>query len=237
MATGTEIGTLRVSGGVVSMWDGTGWRKTAMFEPVSPSHSGGIDVKDPETTGMPPGSILTPPVPDDGDDGDDMVPWQVLLEVLLCPECGMELGTEACSPRHAFLADNPEEHADVRPLVARYLAQARAGDRRCHTCEDSGLATGTCTHLDIRADQVRMSREEWEKLVVERDAFAWREAVPTLGGARCVVSGEMQQIAEAVCTLVLDGHGHHFAVIDDGRTLLCSRSARECLEKAGLGSS
>jgi len=43
-----------------------------------------------------------------------------LLEVLLCPECEMELGSRACGPRHAYLADNPLDHRLIRPLLERH---------------------------------------------------------------------------------------------------------------------
>jgi hypothetical protein len=151
----------------------------------------------------------------------------------------MELSATACNFQHAFLADHPEQHPDVSPLLARYLAEARIEERKCLQCTPTstetvaavGLATGDCPHLDIRVDQVRMSREEWNRLVLDRDAETWRTTVPTLGGAKMSFHAPTGEISSAALALLTDGHGHHIAIINEGRTLLCSDSGADCLLK------
>jgi len=81
-----------------------------------------------------------------------------LLEVLLCPECDMELSAVACGPRHAFLADNPMNHRLLKPLLERYQEEIRwAEGKQCSTCSVP-LASSDCVHADVRGDQVLMSR-------------------------------------------------------------------------------
>ena len=43
---------------------------------------------------------------------------------------------------------------------------------------------------------------------------------------------DKEAIARAVRHLAADGHGHHFAVTDEGTSLACSGMAIDCLRKA-----
>jgi len=132
--------------GEIWIWTGGGFMK--MIPPVWP---------DIETIGMPPPTWG----PDDGVVSDE------LLEVLLCPHCDMELGSSPCTPQHARLADHPEEHRLLRPIMLQYLKQVQRNENReCVTCRIP-LATGSCTHADVREDQVTMSRMSWDRLVDE----------------------------------------------------------------------
>jgi hypothetical protein len=56
-----------------------------------------------------------------------------------------------------------------------------------------------------------------------------------LAGAKYMVKfGEREKLCDCVMHLVSDEHGHHFAVVDEGQTLLMSRMAARCLQDAGL---
>ena len=56
-----------------------------------------------------------------------------------------------------------------------------------------------------------------------------------LGGATQGVGfPEVDILGACVQYLIFDGHGHHFAVLDDGTSLWCSEMAIRCLVEAGL---
>ena len=51
-----------------------------------------------------------------------------------------------------------------------------------------------------------------------------------LGGATQKIAYPSQVACKlAVLRLMSDGHGHHFAVVGEGQTLVCSEMAVECL--------
>lgn len=51
-----------------------------------------------------------------------------------------------------------------------------------------------------------------------------------LGGATQKIAYPSQEACRlAVTQLMADGHGHHFAVVDEGCSLVCSEMATECL--------
>jgi len=136
-------------------------------------------VVDVETMGWPP-SMPNPMRWNPADHGEDPEAepeddpiWRELCEVLLCPNCDLELSTPACTAQHAYLADNPAEHRLLAPLLVGYLRQMRfdAG-RLCGACSgvlerDVVLATGECPHVDVREDQVLMSAVQWQALADE----------------------------------------------------------------------
>jgi hypothetical protein len=56
-----------------------------------------------------------------------------------------------------------------------------------------------------------------------------------LGGAELKMRfKDREQLVLSVAHLAADGHGHHFAVIDEGHSIMMSRMAIECLQTAGL---
>jgi hypothetical protein len=51
-----------------------------------------------------------------------------------------------------------------------------------------------------------------------------------LGGARWIVTFRTpQSAARAASFLILDEHGHHFAVVGEGKKIIMSKMATECL--------
>jgi hypothetical protein len=170
----TVEATLMPAIGDMQVYTGRGWTRLA---------PGGSVPVDPETVGWPP-AMPKPmkwdpvahgepdPEPDEHGGVDDPVISE-LLEVLLCPNCDMELSAAACTPQHAYLADNPVEHRLLKPLLVPYLKQLRFDEGRlCRTCSTEGgpdvvIATGGCKHAEVRGDQVLVSRELWEALVDE----------------------------------------------------------------------
>jgi hypothetical protein len=151
VACDPETAGLPIAGvmGEIRVWNGAGWMK------LIPSGS---------PTGRTPSAPMPAPIEwkpamDPEADPENTV----LLEVLLCTDCGMELGTEACSPQHAYLADNPLEHGDVKPLLMSYLHEQRRDDKICVVCAIP-LGHDGCRHVDSRDGQVRLSRDHWERL-------------------------------------------------------------------------
>jgi len=64
----------------------------------------------------------------------------------------------------------------------------------------------------------------------EQDDARGRWFQAGLGGARWrVVYPSPEAAAEAVAYLMSHGHGHHFAVVEEGTAVLMSRMATECL--------
>jgi hypothetical protein len=56
-----------------------------------------------------------------------------------------------------------------------------------------------------------------------------------LGGAdRQLRFEDLDQLVRCVTHLIGDRHGHHFAVVDDGHSLILSGMAVECLRDARL---
>jgi hypothetical protein len=157
--------------GEMKVYTGAGWMRLA---PGS--------VVDPETVGWPP-AMPKPmkwdpaahgerePEPDEDGGVDDPVISE-LLEVLLCPNCDMELSAAACTPQHAYLADNPMEHRLLVGLLTPYLKQLRFEEGRlCSSCtfaaeHDVVLASEECNHVDARGDQVLISTVQWAALAV-----------------------------------------------------------------------
>jgi hypothetical protein len=153
--------------GALSVWDGTSW--VLMTEPSTPAvalRSGDSFTVtfDVETIGGP--SSMPKPIKwvpaDHGEPdpyGEEEEPEEdraiaELLEVLLCPNCDMELSAPACTPQHAYLADNPVEHRLLKPLLVPYLKQLRFDEGRlCSSCtfaagHDVVIATAECNHVD-----------------------------------------------------------------------------------------
>ena len=145
--------------GEIQVWNGWVWNRLSPTTPV-----------DLETYGMPKPLKWVPA--DHGGPEDDLAVCE-LCELLLCPDCDMELGSTPCGPRHAYLADNPMEHQLLAPLLVSYLRQMRfETGRLCETCSgvlghDVVLATGECNHVYVRGDQALMSRTQWQALVEE----------------------------------------------------------------------
>jgi hypothetical protein len=53
-----------------------------------------------------------------------------------------------------------------------------------------------------------------------------------LGGARWICTFRTHRAAAtAVSALMTDGHGHHFAVVGEGRKVIMSKMATECLKR------
>jgi len=64
----------------------------------------------------------------------------------------------------------------------------------------------------------------------EQDEARGRWFQAGLGGARWrVVYPSQEAAAEAVAYLMSHGHGHHFAVVEEGTAVLMSRMATDCL--------
>lgn len=142
---------------------------------------------DPETVGLPPkmswaddpAETVTPP-----EDPDAVEPrgLEELLEVLLCPNCEFELSATACTPEHAYLADHPEEHRLIKPLVARSVDLMRwTTGKTCGICSVAGepsiaMGTGDCKHVEVRGEQVRMSKAAWEEVCDEAAKYRGMEA-------------------------------------------------------------
>ena len=56
-----------------------------------------------------------------------------------------------------------------------------------------------------------------------------------LGGAEYSMRfPDREQLVLCVSHLAADGHGHHFAVVDEGASMLMSGMAIQCLKDAGL---
>jgi len=179
----SSAGDIKLCHDGVYTWDGKDWVELVAasvgVDGGVATLSGKLVITDPltlrthdsETFGFP-----TTEVVDDPDSADDGATEDhgrsELLEVLLCGECDMELSAPACGPRHAYLADNPMEHRLLAPLLEQYLALMRFREGQlCPICSHFDvqvpLATGECTHADVRADQVLISRKTWEELVDE----------------------------------------------------------------------
>jgi hypothetical protein len=115
-----------------------------------------------------------------GEDAVEPRGLEELLEVLLCEDCGMELSAVACGPKHAFMADNPETHRLLKPLVRRSVARMRwVEGKTCTVCSDPApggekvaIGTGDCQHVEVRGDQVMMSKAAWAEICDE--AAHWR---------------------------------------------------------------
>lgn len=148
-----------------------------------PRAVGGFDK---DTTGMPPDLRIIEVVsePDSADDGavEDHLNEE-LQEILLCPDCDMELSAPSCGAGHAYLADHPMEHRLLKPVLERYLRAVRWEEGRvCVLCTNRSddakdavlLATGSCPHIDVRADQVAMSRIEFNRLTEELNEMRGR---------------------------------------------------------------
>jgi len=162
IVAGADVGA---DGGAVTLSG-----KLVLTDPLTVK-SPGVVITDPETSGFPTTEIVSDP--ESADDGavEDHTRSE-LLEVLLCGECDMELSAPACGPKHAYLADHPMEHRLTAPLLAQYLELMRfRTGKMCGICSHFDvlvpLATGECTHADVRSDQVLISRAMWEELQIK----------------------------------------------------------------------
>lgn len=113
-------------------------------------------------------------VPDEllGEENDHDPLWKErdeLLEILLCPECDLELRSDPCSPVHALLQDNPMQHRLLLPFMEKVVLEIRHDETKiCTICPGKvPIAQGDCTHVVDRYGQVWMSKQSWEKLVQE----------------------------------------------------------------------
>lgn len=158
---------------------------------------------DPETKGMDWADIETRPgtglvdVPEDPD-AIELRGWEELLEVLLCEDCNFELSAPACSPAHAYLADNPAEHRLIKPLVKRSVDLMRwTTGHTCAICSEHGkpsvsIGTGDCMHVDRRGQQVMMHRKAWEEVCDEAAQARGMEAVLNDPDTRREVEARME---------------------------------------------
>lgn len=162
--------------GDIKVWTGGAWVSIKAALPVidpetligAPVSMGPFSI-DPETTGFPPGGLVGGPDLSDPDYVAEDPQINELCEILLCKDCDMELGSAACGAQHAYLADHPLEHPLIKDQLQDYLRKMRWTEgRECTICSFSGqavaLATGDCGHVDIRDDQVLMSRAAWNGL-------------------------------------------------------------------------
>jgi hypothetical protein len=153
--------------GEMQVYTGAGWVRLA------PGSSVAVD---PETVGWPPAMpkpMKWEPADHGGPEPEDDPVISELCEVLLCPNCDMELSAAACTPQHAYLADNPVEHRLLKPLLEPYLKQLRFDEGRlCSSCTFAAghhvvLASEPCNHVDARGDHVLISTVQWLELAGE----------------------------------------------------------------------